>query len=56
MTSTFQYDADASVRLIATYTTPDVVAQRQQVLQALHFISKDFKEDKPCSNATLAIS
>ena len=36
MSSGLHYDVDASERLIAAYVTPDVVAQRQQVLQALN--------------------
>lgn len=36
MSTRLQYDRDASERLIAIYVTPDAVAQRQQVLQALN--------------------
>ena len=36
MNSGLQFDKKASARLISVYVTPDVVAQREQVLEALH--------------------
>lgn len=36
MSTGLHYDDEASKRLIAIYTTPDVVAQREQVIQALN--------------------